>query len=592
MPPIPHTWRCALATLAVAGLIASPVQADGLGLSVQRVDASQYPTVRAYVSVANTSGVPIVGLDDHAFQVQEDGKPVDGVVVESLVDSQEPIAIAFVVDVSGSMADENKLQGAKDAATAFVDALGPNDRVSLISFADQVQVVQDYTADTGALKSAIGGLVARGNTLLYDAVAQTSRRQASQNQRRRALILLTDGQDTKSSASLEDDIAAATTAASPVYAIGLGSDVSRDVLDRMASSTGGQAVYVDNPSQLRSTFLSIGDQLRHRYVLRYTSKLSRDDKPHGVAVQVTYTGQQVTGLSSFTMPSLAAAVVGGLPPTGSVAGVQHVTVDVPGGAQFVQLLVDDQTRGVSRVAPFAFDWDASQETPGPHRVVVRITDPRGASSDQAFSVTVAAPVARPIPAAVTAVPTLEPPRPAATPAPLAGPTPAFDAALTAGLLLLLLIAGIAAWFLARPRGKSAAAQAGPTQPATRAHSDMTDVVGDVSAGELTFVRGGPGPKTPRARLLIARNGEQREVVIDEPEAMLGRDESTQVPIEDPLASRRHCRILRENDTFWLEDMRSLNGTQVNGEPVTRRQLANNDRISIGETVLTFKAESR
>jgi VWFA-related protein len=592
MPPIPHIRRYAVAALAAAGVIASPVQADGLGLSVQRVDAAQYPTVRAYVSVANSNGVPIVGLDEHAFQVQEDGKPVDGVVVESLVDSQEPIAIAVVVDVSGSMADENKLQAAKEAATAFVDALGPNDRVSIVSFADQVQVVQDYTGDTGALKSAIGGLVARGNTLLYDAVAQTSRRQATQNQRRRALILLTDGQDTKSNASLEDDIAAATTAASPVYPIGLGSDVSRDVLDRMAASTGGQAVYLDNPAQLRSTFLSIGDQLRHRYVLRYTSKLGRDDKPHGLAVQVTYTGQQVTGLGSFTMPSVAPAVVGGLPPSGNVAGVQHVTVDVPGGAQLVQLLVDEQTRGVSRAVPFAFDWDASQETPGPHRVIVRITDPRGASSDQAFSVTVTGPVAASTPAAPTPVPTPEAARPTATPVAFAGPTPGFDAALTLGLLLLLLVAGIAAWFLARPRARSAPAQAGTTQSAIRAHSDMTEVVGEVPAGDLTFVRGGPGPGTPRARLLIARNGEQREIVIDEPEAMLGRDETTQVPIDDPLASRRHCRILRENGTFWLEDMRSLNGTQVNGEPVTRRQLANNDRISIGETVLTFKAEPR
>jgi pSer/pThr/pTyr-binding forkhead associated (FHA) protein len=128
-----------------------------------------------------------------------------------------------------------------------------------------------------------------------------------------------------------------------------------------------------------------------------------------------------------------------------------------------------------------------------------------------------------------------------------------------------------------------------THPA-RAPSDMTEVVGDVSAGDLTFARAGPGPKPPRARLLIARQGEQREVVINEPEATLGRDESTQVPIDDPLASRRHCRILREKDAFWLEDMRSLNGTQVNGEPVTRRQLANNDRISIGETVLTFMVE--
>ena len=581
------------ALLVLIGALEAPVVlADSLGLAVQQVDASQFPTVRVYVSVANANGVPITGLTAEAFQVQEDGKPVDGLQVEPLVDSQEPIATALVIDTSGSMADENKLDHAREAAGAFIDSTGARDRVTIVAFSSQVSVIQDYATDRTALKAALGTLKAKGDTLLYDAVAQTARREAAQAERRKALIVLTDGEDTKSSASLDSSIAAAVTAGSPIFAIGLGSDVNKEVLDRLASATGGQAIYLDDPTQLKPTLLSIGDQLRRQYALRYTSKLAPGDQPHGVAVQVQYSGLQVTGLGSFSTPAPPTITVVGLTSGAAVTGVQHVQVDVNGGAAQVQLLVDDQPRGSLTGAPFVFDWDTRPESPGPHKVVVRVNDTRGGSTDKLFNLNVLAPTV-----ATTA------PQPTAQSAPTAVPQDTTPSQPVAGtplaailaLLVLLLLLGLGAVYVAtRPRRGVSPAVAEPRPDVPLGDTDRTL---DIDP-ELTMAPGGNRDatlmrSTPRARLLIMSHGEEREVPLSDSDTIVGRDEHAgAVTLKDPLASRQHAKITRQNNQFWIEDMHSLNGTQLNGQPVTRSALTNNDRISIGETVLTFLVESR
>jgi len=548
--------------------------------------------VRVYVSVANANGVPITGLTADAFQVQEDGKPVDGLQVEPLVDSQEPIATALVIDTSGSMADENKLDHAREAAGAFIDSTGAKDRVTIVAFSSQVSVIQDYATDRSALKAALGTLKAKGDTLLYDAVAQTARREAAQAERRKALILLTDGEDTKSSASLDSSIAAAVTAGSPIFAIGLGSDVNKEVLDRLANATGGQAIYLDDPTQLKPTLLSIGDQLRRQYALRYTSKLAPGDQPHGVAIQVQYSGQQVTGLGSFSTPAAPTITVVGLTSGAAVTGVQHVQVDVNGGAAQVQLLVDDQPRGSLTGAPFVFDWDTRPESPGPHKVVVRVNDTRGGSTDKLFNLNVVAPAV-----ATTA------PQPTAQSAPTAVPQDTTPSQPVAGtplaailaLLVLLLLLGLGAVYVAtRPRRGASPAVPDPRPDVPLGDTDRTL---DIDP-ELTMAPGGNRDatlmrSTPRARLLIMSHGEQREVSLSDSDTIVGRDERAGgVALKDSLASRQHAKISRQNNQYWIEDMHSLNGTQLNGQPVTRSTLTNNDRISIGETVLTFLVESR
>ena len=75
----------------------------------------------------------------------------------------------------------------------------------------------------------------------------------------------------------------------------------------------------------------------------------------------------------------------------------------------------------------------------------------------------------------------------------------------------------------------------------------------------------------------------------EEEIFLGRDEECDITINDSFTSHRHARIFLEENTLYLEDLTSTNGTFVNGEKVEKPHiLEQQDRIQIGNTVLEVK----
>jgi len=69
--------------------------------------------------------------------------------------------------------------------------------------------------------------------------------------------------------------------------------------------------------------------------------------------------------------------------------------------------------------------------------------------------------------------------------------------------------------------------------------------------------------------------------------VLGRDSSCQIVLGDPFASHRHARIEKHDDRFVLRDLRSRNGTYINGTRVMEAALQPDDRIRIGQTDLVF-----
>lgn len=602
-----------LCVLTTVFALWSNAAAANLGVAVQKIDTTQFPKVRAYVSVANGQGVPITGLDQSAFTLLEDDKAVEQFQVEPIVDSQEPIAVVMAIDVSGSMNDQGKIDGARKAATAFVDTLGPKDSVALISFSDQVHILQGYTSDHAALKNGIGQLKAQGDTAIYDAIIEASLLQGAVPQQRKVILLLTDGEDTKSKQSLDAALAAATRAKVPVFAVGLGTDVKKDVLDKIAGSTSGQAIYATAGDQVRQIFLSIGDQLRRQYVLTYTSKQPADDKSHNLTVKVKYRGEASETKGSFTAKSTPLAFdVNGIADASTVKGTAPIQVIVTGGtAKQVSLLVDDQVRASASTTPYSLSWDTSKETPGPHKVIVRATDAAGINTDQKFVVvvesaapTVAAPTATTMSAptaANTAVPTA-----AAAPLPVAsaGPNPLVYGG--AGVLLVGAVAGGTAFALSRR--KPARVVPPPVvapPPKTPVLSDATEVVRPIkpidsgatmmsaaagpaaTSGEATMMAHAP-PPAPRARLRIVQDTGASDFIVDRPEVTLGRDPSNPIVIHQALASRFHARVYTQNGEFWVEDTKSLNGTKVNGEKISApRKLAPNDQIKIGEVTLTF-----
>lgn len=67
-----------------------------------------------------------------------------------------------------------------------------------------------------------------------------------------------------------------------------------------------------------------------------------------------------------------------------------------------------------------------------------------------------------------------------------------------------------------------------------------------------------------------------------PIVTLGRAEGNTIVISDDFASANHARIMLEGGKWWLEDLQSRNGTQLNGETILRRTiLTDGDEIGIG-----------
>jgi hypothetical protein len=69
------------------------------------------------------------------------------------------------------------------------------------------------------------------------------------------------------------------------------------------------------------------------------------------------------------------------------------------------------------------------------------------------------------------------------------------------------------------------------------------------------------------------------------ETTIGRGKDNTIVIDDPFVSTRHARIILKNNSYFLEDRRSTNGTVLNGEKLTDiTKLKKEDQIEIGKMI--------
>lgn len=68
---------------------------------------------------------------------------------------------------------------------------------------------------------------------------------------------------------------------------------------------------------------------------------------------------------------------------------------------------------------------------------------------------------------------------------------------------------------------------------------------------------------------------------------IGRAPSNQIVIDHPAVSAQHALLLRVRDFYWLKDLNSTNGTQINGDFVTDAELKDGDKIRFGSVLAVF-----
>ena len=97
------------------------------------------------------------------------------------------------------------------------------------------------------------------------------------------------------------------------------------------------------------------------------------------------------------------------------------------------------------------------------------------------------------------------------------------------------------------------------------------------------------PKTavpPGASVRVVRGFyEGLELPIDRNWMVIGRGRSADIVIAEPTISRAHAVIGCDDAGFFVQDMGSTNGTRVNGERASKRQLADRDEVLLGKLLL-------
>lgn len=167
--------------------------------------------------------------------------------------------VLLLIDVSGSMQGD-KIDQARQAALAFLDKLPAQNRVGLMTFNHIIslnQPLDSFERNSADVRSAISGLIADGDTALYDAViaAVDLLGQDQSSDRIRAIVLLSDGQDTASVRTLNDmtnAIAGQRGGKNPILIIPVayGSDADINALNAIARSSSTR-VQSGDPSSIQ-----------------------------------------------------------------------------------------------------------------------------------------------------------------------------------------------------------------------------------------------------------------------------------------------------------------------------------------------------
>lgn len=215
--------------------------------------------------------------DDFHLYVDDDPVPI----ADFEAGAWAPISLVFLQDLSGSMANADKLTGSRRALAHVLARARPFDEFALASFAGELtQVEVPFTREEQVLAEAMERWEAYGTTALHDAVAWIPEITAEGRYPKRAVLLLSDGVDNASAIEPERARDIVRRAQLPVYVIGLGRNGHAAVpsrqdntyarlLQELARATGGRYFPVRPGGEVTDAALALLEDLRRQYVLAF-----------------------------------------------------------------------------------------------------------------------------------------------------------------------------------------------------------------------------------------------------------------------------------------------------------------------------------
>ncbi|MDR0311159.1 MAG: VWA domain-containing protein [Acidobacteriota bacterium] len=258
--------------------------------------------VKVPISVFDERGLMTDRLRKEDFRLWEDQAQQE---IRSLDLDTSSISVLLLLDTSPS--SKSELEKIKSAARNFVDKLGRDDRVSIITFDENVNLILDWAGKSKA-KDALGrrgGIQTGLRTALYDAMYLAAVEQMRGIDEPKAIILLTDCVNNHSRVNFEEAALAIAQSRASFYLISkttmvkeqarqvrrvaIIEDIYREMFgeemnsvngffDRrekemtdLASITGGRVFFPANYDSIRNVYAEIARELKHKYYLTYVS---------------------------------------------------------------------------------------------------------------------------------------------------------------------------------------------------------------------------------------------------------------------------------------------------------------------------------
>ena len=267
---------------------------------------SGYRTMLVNVTDLNNRSIPDLKAED--FEVVENGETRE---VYSVRPVTAPFNLVLLLDVSGSV--DNYVNFIRKAARAFVETMGPQDRIAMVTFNDDVHLLSKFTTDKAELSKSLDTFDAGGGTAYYDALAyvlaDTLRPLRGD---RTAIVVLTDGDDNRSFLpfdSLKGTIQESGALIYPLYVPSqliaasetAGPDKSIDWMrqkylgltakasgegEKLAHASGGVYYPITQLSQIQAAYDDIAKQLRTAYSVTFKTDATPTGKTARFRIKV------------------------------------------------------------------------------------------------------------------------------------------------------------------------------------------------------------------------------------------------------------------------------------------------------------------
>ncbi|HEV2491589.1 MAG TPA: VWA domain-containing protein [Terriglobia bacterium] len=271
------TW---CASLAAAQTATNPPPGFKLKVDVNLV------LVEAIVRDAH--GGLVGNLDQGDFHVLEDGVEQQ---VRYFSRDELPLAVALVVDASGSMAPV--LKELRQASYDATSQLKPSDQVALFDFRARAERLEDLTTNRRRIAFDISRIHAAGATVIPDALYEAADYLGdAAPTRRHAIILISDNDNTlRGYANESRVIRRALETETVIYSIRIHGGLSYHLhhlpvllplfqnvsVPTIAHETGGEVMDAQDPQALHDAIATVISRLKQRYTLGYQSTNTRHD---------------------------------------------------------------------------------------------------------------------------------------------------------------------------------------------------------------------------------------------------------------------------------------------------------------------------